>query len=110
MIRIAKNGCSSDVTFIKKIVYFDWDRGLPKSYLGKKLNKTDFLKENLINETHLPAVENLMIDWELYENGWHVVYGKGGYKNKHLFYYLQQMGNWGSYKPKELEYFNKNYF
>jgi hypothetical protein len=53
----------------------------------------------------LKAVENLMIDWHLYENGWHVHY-ENCYKNKHLFYYLQQMGGYGGHRPKELEYFN----
>lgn len=106
MIRAAKNGCSSDITFKGKKVYHNWDSSkIPKSYLGEKLDKTGFLKENLVDESHLPAIENLMVDWYLYENGWLVVCSDEGYKNKHLFYYLQQMGNWGSYRPKELEYF-----
>jgi hypothetical protein len=104
MIRAAKNGYSSEITFKGKKVYHEWDYGVPKPRLGKKLNKTDFLKK-LIDEQNLTAVENLMIDWELYENGWLVVYGNDGYKNKHLFYYLQQMGNWGQRQPVELEYF-----
>ena len=106
MIRAAKNGCSSDITFKGKKVYHNWDSSkIPKSSLGEKLDKTGFLKENLVDESHLPAIENLMVDWYLYENGWLVVCSDEGYKNKHLFYYLQQMGNWGSYRPKELEYF-----
>ena len=103
MIRAAKNGCSSDITFKGKKVYFDWEHGIPYSSLGAKLDKTEFLK-TLIDESNLKEVENLMIDWDLYENGWHVVYGQG-YKNEHLFYYLTQISNWGSYRPKELEYF-----
>ena len=105
MIRAAKDGCSSDITFKGKKVYHGWHYGIPKSSLGEKIDKTEFLKENLIDESQLSAIENIMIDWELYENGWLVVCSDEGYKNKHLFYYLQQMGNWGRYRPKELEYF-----
>ena len=54
----------------------------------------------------IKEVMDLFCDWQLYENGWHVEYPDGGYKNKHLFYYLQQMGNWGRYRPEELDYFN----
>jgi len=107
MTRAAKNGCSSEITFKGKKVYHDWDSSeIPKSHLGKKLDKTELLKE-LVGESHLQAIESLMVDWELYENGWHVTYPAGGYKNKHLFYYLQQMGNYGSFRPKELEYFKE---
>ena len=106
MIRAAKNGCSSDITFGGKKVYHDWDStNIPKSYLGEKLDKTELLKYHLVDESRLQAIETLMVDWELYENGWHVAYPDGGYKNKHLFYYLTQMGNYGSFRPKELEYF-----
>tara|TARA_X000000368_G_scaffold302037_1_gene240690 strand:- start:157 stop:480 length:324 start_codon:yes stop_codon:yes gene_type:complete len=106
MIRAAKNGCSSEITFKGKKVYHDWENSsIPKSHLGEKLDKVEFLKEYLLDESHLPAIEKLMIDWELYENGWHVVYPDEGYKNEHLFYYLQQMHGYGSHRPKELEYF-----
>ena len=106
MIRAAKNGCSSEIRFKGKTVYHDWESSsIPKSHLGKKLDKIEFLKENLLDESHLPAIDKLMADWELYENGWHVVYPDGGYKNEHLFYYLQQMHGYGRIRPKELEYF-----
>jgi hypothetical protein len=103
MICTAKNGCSSDITFQGKKVYFDWDYGIPFSSLGKKLDKTEFLK-NLVDNNNLPAVEAMLADWELYENGWHVVYPKGGYKHPQLFYYLRQYGT--ASEPKELDYFN----
>jgi len=103
MIRAAKNGCSSEIKFTGKKVYHDWENStIPKSHLGEKLNKPEFLKEFLVDETHLPVVEKIMIDWEIYENGWYVAYPIGGYKNKLLFYYLQQFVR---YRPKELEYF-----
>ena len=49
----------------------------------------------------------LYIDCELYENGWYLPYGDG-YKNKHLFYYLVQMGNYGSHRPEALDYLSKD--
>jgi hypothetical protein len=108
MLRAAKNGCGSHITF-KHLngthkVYHDWDIGISKSSLGKKLDKREFLSTK-VDECNLEDVEKLMEDWHLYENGWYVVYREGGYKNKHLFYYLSQIGNYGSYRPKELEYF-----
>jgi len=106
MLRAAKNGCSSEINFKGRKVYHDWDRGVPMSYLGGKMDKTEFLKSMVDDETNLDAVEKLMVDWHLYENDWHVVYPDGGYKNKHLFYYLAQLHGYGRHRPKELEYFN----
>lgn len=105
MLRAAKNGCGSEIDFKGRKVYHDWDRGVPMSYLGGKMDKTEFLKSMVDGEDCLFAVEKLMVDWHLYENGWHVSYGNG-YKNKHLFYYLQQMNGYGRHRPEELEYFN----
>ena len=102
MIRSAKNGCASDITFQGKKVYFDWDYGIPLSSLGTKLDKTVFLK-NLVNDNNLESVENMLADWHLYENGWHVIYPDGGYKNKQLFYYLCQLGI--QTRPEALAYF-----
>ena len=108
MLRAALNGCSSNITFKHpngpQKVYHDWDKGIPKSSLGDELDKTAFLKTK-VDECNLAAVEKLMADWYLYENGWHVVYPEGGYKNEHLFYYLTQMHGYGGHRPKELEYF-----
>ena len=107
MIRSAKNGCASDVKFKGKKVYHEWHCGVKKSCLGKKLNKIEFLKEYLLDESHLQAIENLMIDWVLYENGWLVELQGDDYKNGHLFYYLSQIRGYGSHRPKELELFQK---
>ena len=104
LVRSARNGCASEITFKGKKVYHEWDWGVNKSYLGKKLNKTEFLK-NLVDETNLESVENLMIDWVLYENGWLVELTGDDYKNGHLFYYFTQMRGYGGHRPKELEYF-----
>ena len=106
MIRAAKNGCSTEFTFKGLKVYHDWDRdGIPKSTLGAERKKTEFLK-TLVDDANLKAVENLMVDWYLYENGWYVPYNDG-YKNEHLFYYLCQIHGYEYHRPKELEYFKK---
>lgn len=113
MLRAAKNGCSSEIKFKGKKVYHEWDNGIQKSKLGIKLNKEEWIINNIKDVMIVDAVRdviNLLLDWELYENGWEVVYhekdnmGRSGYKNKHLFYYLQQLGDWGHFRPKELEY------
>ena len=79
-----------------------------KDYAVKafNINSIHYILKPIDIEDLKDAVEKLMVDWHLYENGWHVVYPDGGYKNKHLFYYLQQMNGYGRNRPKELEYFN----
>jgi hypothetical protein len=100
MIQEAKNGCASVITFREKKVFYSWDSGISKSSLGTKLDKTEYLKAN-VNESNFNSVQKLMIDWELYENGWFI----NSYNNKHLFYYLTQIGNYGMHRPIELDYF-----
>ena len=100
MIEAAKNGCNNLIKFQEKNVYFDSDSGIEKSSLGTKLDKISYL-ESKVDSSNLPAVSNLMTDWELYENGWFI----NSYDNKDLFYYLAQIGNYGFHRPKELDYF-----
>ena len=100
MIIEAKNGCASIITFREKKVFYSLDSGISKSSLGTKLCKTEYLKAN-VDESNFNAVQKLMIDWELYENGWFI----NSYENKHLFYYLCQIGDYGYHRPKELDYF-----
>tara|TARA_B100000795_G_C22717718_1_gene406165 strand:- start:574 stop:963 length:390 start_codon:yes stop_codon:yes gene_type:complete len=104
MIRNAKNGCNTEVKFRGKKVYYTWevwDTGIAFSMLGNELDTEDFVKNQITDESYLGSVQNLLVDWKLYENGWLV----DKYQNQHLFYYLCQMGNYGRYRPKELEYF-----
>ena len=50
MIRAAKNGCAEEITFKGRKVYHNWNQSnIPKSYLGEKLNKTEFLKELILD-------------------------------------------------------------
>ena len=105
MIRAAKNGCSSEITFKGRKVYHDWENGdTHKSQLGMKLCTIKWIENNVTDKSKLNKVMDLFCDWQLYENGWHVVYPDGGYKNKHLFYYLQQMSGYGRIRPEELDY------
>ena len=115
MIRNAKNGCSSDISFnygienTRKNIYHRWtgfpDSGVPISYLGKQLDKNEWITENVKDLSNIPAIQNLMIDWELYENGWLVeTNDSGNYNNCNLYYYLCQIGNYGLQRPKELDF------
>ena len=107
MIRAAKNGCSSEIEFHGKKIYHDWDTATThKSKLGMKLCKIKWIENNVTDKSKLSEVMHLFIDWELYENGWYIPYGNG-YKNKHLFYYFQQMGNYGYHRPEALDYLSK---
>ena len=103
MIRAGKNGCSSDVIFYGRKIYHDWDSGIPITELGQKLDKKQWLKNTITDESKLDKVLNLFIDWNLYENGWYIPY-KNGYKNEHLWYYLSQMCGYSGHRPKVLAY------
>lgn len=103
LLRQAKNGCATGVLFKGKKVYHDWDYGIKFSSLGKKLNKDEWIMNNVNDESKIGDVQNMLVDWYLYENGWYIQLDDG-YKNKHLFYYLQQMGGYGRIRPKELKY------
>ena len=107
MIRAALNGCNGEITFQGKKVYHtsDFRPLIPFSSLGGKLDKTTFLK-NLVANENLQAVEDMLADWILYENGWHVGYPEEGYKSPELFYYLCQIGSSGFHRPNALEYFD----
>ena len=108
MIRAAKNGCSSEIIYHGKKIYHDWDTTTThKSELGVKLCKIKWIENKVTDTSKLNEVMHLFIDWELYENGWYVAYPDGGYKNKHLFYYLQQLSGYGRIRPEALNYLSK---
>jgi hypothetical protein len=100
MIRQAKNSGGSHVEFNGKKIYFSWDYGKNLLDLGDKMDKMDYFREN-IDESNLKAVQNLMIDWDLYENGWLV----DRYQNQTLLHYLRQWGGACNTPPTALKYF-----
>jgi hypothetical protein len=97
-LRRAKNGCNCEIQFDGKYVYHRWDRsGHNVSELGPKMDKNTWIKEHVVDAKHVD-VQKMLVDWELYENGWFIV----GYSNNHLFNYRCQLGN----PPKGVSYFS----
>ena len=104
VIRAAKNGYGSDIKFYGKKVYHKWDRGdITISDLGLKLMRDKWIKRNIKDSSYYSAVESMLTDWKLYENGWYI----SKYDNKHLFYYLCQMGKYVSHRPGTLDCLKK---
>ena len=56
--------------------------------------------QNIKEEFNYKAVNNMLIDWELYENGWFV----SGDRNNRLWNHLCQLGDAGYYKVTEVSY------
>ena len=99
-IRRAKNGCRSDVTFSGIPVYHKYSVGFRQSILGSKIDKILWINDNVNDKNYINDVSLMLVDWELYENGWLVT----SYKNKQLFYYRCQIGL--STRPEQLDYIN----
>ena len=99
-IRRALNGTNGEVSFKEIPVYHDWMWGDSYVALGKPLQKEEWIRQNIKEEFNYKAVNNMLIDWELYENGWYVY----KYDNKNLYYYLTQIGDFGLYRPEALKY------
>lgn len=98
MIRAALNGCNEDIYFLKRKLYCNSDKGISKDILGNKLDKEAYIRENITDQVHFDEVNKMLVDWELYENGWFV----GTYDNTHLFNYRCQLGS--NTRPKALNY------
>ncbi len=108
MIRASQNGTASEVIFHGRKIYHDWDQGdTHKSDLGMKLCTVKWIENRVTDKSKLDDVLDLFIDWELYENGWYVSCGDG-YKNKHLWYYLAQIGGYSTNRPQALDYLSKD--
>lgn len=99
----ATNGLGREVTFMKKPVYFYWPQGDPPLVYSTKIDKKQWITDNISDIKYFQEVDFMLIDWELYEGGWVVT----AYDNPPLFYYLCQIGDYGCHRPKELEYFIK---
>ena len=94
----ARNGCNSLVKFQNIQVYYNWSWGGSYDKLGNKIDKDKLIANNVENPEDMDAVKFMLMDWELYENGWFIK----TYKNSELFNYLCQLGN--SSRPIALSY------
>ena len=95
-LAIAKNGCSSDLFWRGKKVYYPSSNGFPQSHLGEKLDKNIWINDNIANPASFIKLKKLLNGWELYKDGW--LFKQGS--NKRLFYYLCQIGS--NSRPDEL--------
>ena len=96
----AKNGCSSDLFWRGKKVYYPSSNGFPKSHLGEKLDKNSWIVNNIADHASFIKLKNLLSGWDLYKDGW--LFNQGS--NKRLFYYLCQIGC--NTRPIELDLLN----
>ena len=106
-LRIALNGTNRKVKFFDKHVYHKWDTGEYNiKVLGKCLDKEKWIRARLSDQEKFDSVNEMLKNWNLYENGWLYTLTKN---NKHveLYYYLCQMGSYGLHRPKELTYLHK---
>ena len=110
-LRLAKNGGGDRVMFGGKQIYYSHTDGCDFSILGSKQNKETWIKQQLKPEYNddmtIQAISNkLLVDWELYENGW-IVSSKPyiGYKDSRLLYAKCQIGN-RAY-PTEIKFFKE---
>ena len=101
MIRAARNGCSDEVIFHRRYVYFNFpSTGIYKTDLGKKLDMDKYI-ESKVDPKYLYEVKKMMQGWELYEKGWYFHHTD----NKHLFYHLTQISDYSTNPPFALKYF-----
>lgn len=97
-IRHARNGCAVKIYFNEIPVYHTNFGNESFSILGRKLNKKQWINNNINDLSNAESVEDLLSNWTLFKNGWLV----NGENNLHLFYYLCQIGNCS--RPKDLDY------
>ena len=99
-LRRALNGTNGKVSFKELPVYHDWQWGESYVVLGNPLQKEEWIRQNIKEEFNYKAVNNMLIDWELYENGWFV----SGDRNNRLWNHLCQLGDAGYYNITEVSY------
>ena len=97
-LRNVRNGCNGKVQFCKKNVYHKYSVGESYDILGFKLEKDEWIKNNIENPEYEEDVTKMLEDWELYKNGWLI----NGINNVQLYYYFAQIGR--SSRPKALSY------
>ena len=99
-IRNGKNGSNVNIKFFNKDVFFktNFCSTHEIEYLGKIQDKNRWIEEHLTELSKKSYIDHLLIDWELYENGWYVP----GNLNNELWNYKCEIGNCG--RPETLKY------
>ena len=97
----AKNGCSTDIFWRGKKIYYPSSSGLSPDCLGEKLDKNSWITENIQDQASFINLNDILSGWELYREGW--LFNQG--PDKKLFYYLCQIGI--SSRPIELDLLKK---
>ena len=100
-LRRALNGYNGEVSVRGLPVYHQWPTGDHEdSILGSAMDKSEWIDANITDASKKPEVTTLLSDWDLYEHGWLMNRGD----NVNLYYYLCQMGNYGSHRPPAFDY------
>ena len=105
-IRAVQSGSGGDIIFYGKKVYHGdcyCSGDLTMNDLGLKLMKDVWIRSMVKDPSYYSAVESMLTDWKLYENGWYI----SKYDNKDLYYYFSQIGSYGFYRPEALNYLKK---
>ena len=101
-LRRVLNGYNGKVSFGHLPVYHYWSptSEFDESVLGEKQDKTVWIARHTPNPEHVDAVKDMLMDWELYSDGWLV----DGSMNLDLVRTLAQIGNYGQHPPVALAY------
>ncbi len=88
-LRPAKDGCASNISFCGMPVFHEFESLATHSIddLGAPRDKLAWLKCRVSGED-LKSVQDMLVDWELYEHGWVV---RSPHTNGHLFSYKCQL-------------------
>ena len=106
VLRKAKDGCGGDIQLCGMDVYHNFEPLSPTkmSELGAPMDMDAFICSWVLQPKDQQRVRDMLADWHLYEHGWLVTTNKSGrFRNKHLFYFKCQIGNWGYNKPEALQ-------
>jgi hypothetical protein len=101
-LRRLLNGYNGKVSFGNLPVYHYWSptSEFDESVLGEKQDKTAWIARYTPNPEHVDAVDEMLVDWDLYSGGWLV----DRTTNPGLVRTLAQIANYGQNPPDALKY------
>lgn len=101
-IRNGKNSTNVNIKFFNKDVFFktNYCPTHEIEYLGEIQDKNKWIEEHITDFSKKIDIDHLLIDWELYENGWFVPRDL----NNELWNYKCEIGTCGYSVPKLLVY------